>query len=109
MPGHFYRLNFSDFDSAVYGDFHSQQLGFDRQGYELAAIIQAVLDANPGASKVALVAHSMGGLIVRSYLAGLQTNGTYQPPVNPKVRKYVQIATPNFGSAFAAALAQHGF
>lgn len=52
--------------------------------------------------QVDLVAHSMGGLIVRSYLAGLQTDGTLSPPANPRVRKFIEIATPNFGSYLAA-------
>jgi len=55
--------------------------------------------------QVDLVAHSMGGLIARSYLAGLQSSGsswTLSPPANPRVRKLVEIATPNFGSFLAA-------
>ena len=52
--------------------------------------------------QVDLVSHSMGGLIVRSYLAGLQTNGALSPPLNPRVRKFIEIATPNFGSFLAA-------
>jgi triacylglycerol esterase/lipase EstA (alpha/beta hydrolase family) len=42
----------------------------------------------------------MGGLIVRSYLAGKQTSG-FSPPSAQKIRKAVFIATPHFG-AFAA-------
>ena len=45
--------------------------------------------------------HSMGGLIVRSYLAGLHTDGSLSPPTNPRVRKFIEIATPNFGSFVA--------
>ena len=52
--------------------------------------------------QVDVVAHSMGGLIVRAYLSGLQTNGTFSPPANPRVRKFVEIATPNFGSFLSA-------
>jgi len=52
--------------------------------------------------QVDLVGHSMGGLIARSYLAGLQTNGSLSPPINPRVRKFIEIATPNFGSYLAA-------
>jgi len=44
----------------------------------------------------------MGGLIARSYLAGLQANGSLSPPFNPRVRKFIEIATPNFGSFLAA-------
>jgi len=52
--------------------------------------------------QVDLVSHSMGGLIVRSYLAGLQANDGLSPVLNPRVRKFVEIATPNFGSFLAA-------
>jgi len=52
--------------------------------------------------QVDLVSHSMGGLIVRSYLSGLQTTGALSLPSNPRVRKFIEIATPNFGSFFAA-------
>ena len=48
-----------------------------------------------------VVAHSMGGLIARAYLAGLQGNGSLAPLVNPRVRKLILIATPNFGSFYA--------
>jgi uncharacterized protein (TIGR03437 family) len=49
--------------------------------------------------QVDLIAHSMGGLIVRSYLSGKQvTSGVFSPPANPRVRKAVFIATPHFGS-----------
>jgi uncharacterized protein (TIGR03437 family) len=48
--------------------------------------------------QIDLVCHSMGGLIARAYLAGLQPNQTYTPPANTLVRKLVLIATPNFGS-----------
>jgi uncharacterized protein (TIGR03437 family) len=51
--------------------------------------------------QVDLVAHSMGGLIARAYLSGLQDSGSSQPPVNPRIRKVVLIATPNFGSFLA--------
>ena len=49
-------------------------------------------------NQVDVIAHSMGGLIVRAYLAGMQNNGAFQPPTNPKIRKFIEIATPNFGS-----------
>jgi uncharacterized protein (TIGR03437 family) len=52
--------------------------------------------------QVDLVSHSMGGLIVRSYLAGLQANDSLSPVLNPRVRKFIEIATPNFGSFLAA-------
>lgn len=48
---------------------------------------------------VDVIAHSMGGLIVRSYLSGKQTTAaTFLPPTNTNIRKAVFIATPHFGS-----------
>ena len=44
----------------------------------------------------------MGGLIARAYLSGLQDNGWPQPPASPRIRKLILIATPNFGSFYAA-------
>jgi uncharacterized protein (TIGR03437 family) len=52
---------------------------------------------------VDVVAHSMGGLIVRSYLAGKQeTEGAFNPPPIPGIRKILFLATPHFGSPVAA-------
>lgn len=54
-------------------------------------------------SQVYVVAHSMGGLIVRSYLAG-KMNGTpasFAPPANTGIAKIVFLATPNFGTGIA--------
>ena len=48
---------------------------------------------------VDVIAHSMGGLIVRCYLSGKQqTSGVFSPPLVPKIRKSVFIATPHLGS-----------
>ncbi len=49
--------------------------------------------------QVDVVAHSMGGLIVRSYLSGKQSNG-FSPPSAQKIRKAIFLASPHFG-AFA--------
>ncbi|MDZ4797776.1 MAG: hypothetical protein SGI92_06420 [Bryobacteraceae bacterium] len=46
-----------------------------------------------------VVAHSMGGDILRSYLTGKQTaRGVFQPPAEVRVRKAVFLAVPFFGS-----------
>jgi uncharacterized protein (TIGR03437 family) len=52
--------------------------------------------------QVDVVAHSMGGLVLRSYLSGKQnTSGMFQPPAQIDVRKVVFLATPHFGSGVA--------
>jgi len=51
--------------------------------------------------QIDLIGHSMGGLIARAYLAGLQSNGSLSLPSNPRTRKLIEIATPNFGSFLA--------
>jgi uncharacterized protein (TIGR03437 family) len=57
-------------------------------------------------TEVDVIAHSMGGLIVRSYLAGKSNAipATYTPPTNTGIRKAVFIATPHFGTAIAGQL-----
>ncbi len=49
------------------------------------------------------VAHSMGGLILRSYLSGKQEpENSFTPPAPTGIRKAVLMATPNFGTPVAA-------
>jgi uncharacterized protein (TIGR03437 family) len=69
-------------------------------GYTLGLVLNLIrYDTGTQVPQVDLIAHSMGGLIVRSYLAGLQSGSAPpSPPSNPRIRKFVQIATPNFGS-----------
>ena len=71
-------------------------------GNDLGAVLNSIkYDSGAQAPQIDLVAFSLGGLIVRSYLAGLQLNGTYLPPAPALVGKMVLIATPNFGSFVA--------
>jgi uncharacterized protein (TIGR03437 family) len=49
-------------------------------------------------TQVDVIAHSMGGLIVRSFLSGKQTNGAFTPPAVIPIRKFILLAVPNFGS-----------
>jgi len=52
--------------------------------------------------QVDIVAHSMGGLVLRSYLSGKQNAaGVFQPPANTHVRRAVFLATPHFGTGVA--------
>jgi uncharacterized protein (TIGR03437 family) len=71
-------------------------------GNDLANVMISIkYDTGAQVPQVDLVAFSLGGLIARSYLSGLQTNGTYLPPTSTQVRKLILIATPNFGSFVA--------
>jgi uncharacterized protein (TIGR03437 family) len=71
-------------------------------GAALGAFLNTIqYDSGAQVPQIDLVAHSMGGLIARAYLAGIQPNETFQPPTPTLVRKLVLIATPNFGSFVA--------
>ncbi len=55
--------------------------------------------------QVDIVAHSMGGLIVRSYLSGKRAEpGVFLPPAETKVRKIIFIATPHAGTEITSLL-----
>jgi uncharacterized protein (TIGR03437 family) len=70
---------------------------------DLAAFLGTITyDSGAQVTQIDLVAHSIGGLIARAYLAGLQPSQILTPPVNTLVRNLVLIATPNFGSYVAA-------
>lgn len=89
------------FNNCAYRDIPIEQLAG-----QLAVYIAGLTytDGTPVA-QVDLVTHSMGGLIARAYLAGLRLSGsswTLSPPLNPGVRKFVEIVEPNFGSFLAA-------
>jgi uncharacterized protein (TIGR03437 family) len=59
-------------------------------------------------TQVDVVAHSMGGLIVRSYLAGKQDVSSgpavFSPPATVPIRKAIFLATPHNGTAIASLL-----
>jgi hypothetical protein len=83
------------FNNCAFGDKSIEQLA-GQLGVYIAGLHYT--DGTP-VSQVDLVAHSMGGLIVRAYLAGKsQTSGIFSPPANPMVRKLVTLGTPHFGS-----------
>jgi pimeloyl-ACP methyl ester carboxylesterase len=63
-------------------------------------------DGTPVA-QVDLIAHSMGGLIIRCYLAGCDAEDpiAFHPPFPKRVRKAVTIGTPHFGAEFGGTAA----
>jgi len=70
---------------------------------DLATFLDTIkYDNGAQVTQIDLVAHSLGGLIARAYLAGLQPSQALTPPANTLVRDLVLIATPNFGSFVAA-------
>ena len=75
----------------------------EQLGADLASFLKSIQysDGTP-VPQVDVIAHSMGGLIVRSYLSGKQqASGAFSPPYVPKIRKAVFVATPHFGSFLA--------
>jgi uncharacterized protein (TIGR03437 family) len=77
----------------------------EAEGAALAKFLNALKYTDGTAvTQVDMVAHSMGGLIVRSYLAGKQdvTPASFTPPLNPLIRKLVFLGTPHFGTSVAA-------
>jgi uncharacterized repeat protein (TIGR01451 family) len=77
-----------------------QNCTIEALGAQLGDVLnQITYDNGTLVPQIDLVAHSMGGLIIRSYLSGKQNApGQFSPPSNPRVRKAVFIATPHFGS-----------
>ena len=71
-------------------------------GNDLGAFLNTIqYDTGAQVPQIDLVGFSMGGLIARSYLAGLQPSQAFTPPSPTLVHKLVLIATPNFGSFVA--------
>jgi uncharacterized protein (TIGR03437 family) len=71
-------------------------------GNDLGTFLNTIqYDTGAQVPQIDLVGFSMGGLIARAYLAGLQPNQTLSPPTTTLVNKLVLIATPNFGSFVA--------
>ena len=71
----------------------------DRIGANFGQWLDGILGV--GTPQVDVVAYSMGGLIVRSYLAGLNLgNNTVSPPLGTGIRRLVLIGSPNYGISF---------
>jgi uncharacterized protein (TIGR03437 family) len=76
-------------------------------GNDLGAFLKSIhYDTGAQVPQIDLVAFSLGGLITRAYLAGLQPDESLTPPTNTLVGKLVLIASPNFGSFVAGTYAE---
>lgn len=83
--------------SVFFDNCQDPNASIDRLGADFGQAL-----AKLGSGPVDVIAHSMGGLIVRAYLAGLNiSNSAANPPLQPGIRKLVLVGTPNFGSGFA--------
>ncbi|MBS1877657.1 MAG: hypothetical protein JSU00_30875 [Acidobacteria bacterium] len=76
---------------------------------DLGAAFGAFLDGlkfddGTAVTTVDAVCHSMGGLILRSYLSGKKTAGGFAPPAAVRIRKAIFLATPHFGTPIASLL-----
>ena len=86
------------FDNCAYTTIASKP-SIEELGNSLAAFLGSLRYTDgTQVSQVDVVAHSMGGLIVRSYLAGKQLDGSYTPPLVVPIRKFILLAVPNFGT-----------
>jgi uncharacterized protein (TIGR03437 family) len=72
----------------------------EQLGVDLGAVLNSIqYDDGAQVPQIDLVGFSVGGLIARAYLAGLQPiTEVLTPPTPTLVRDLVLIATPNFGS-----------
>jgi uncharacterized protein (TIGR03437 family) len=86
----------------VYGFDNCAAAGMKNVPIEMLGALFGQFLATIPAPQVDIVAHSMGGLIVRAYMAGLQpAPASSTPPQDPRIRKIVFIATPHFGTGLA--------
>ncbi len=71
-------------------------------GQELSDVISLLGADDSEPHPVDLIGFSMGTLVIRSYLAGKQTEpGVFAPPADPLVRKTILVAAENFGAPLA--------
>lgn len=93
-----YLAQHGDFEVLTWG-YASTRGAIEDHAQALASMIRAL----DGVEEISFVAHSMGGLVVRSYLA---SGGDKLP--DPRIRRLVMLGTPNQGSALARLWADSG-
>src|SRR5579863_9953464 len=82
-------------DGAVRVDFFDVCTAPDGSIESLAGLLTTKIQSFSG--PVDVIAHSMGGLVVRAYLQGRTASPYLTPPINPNIRRLVLMGTPNFG------------
>lgn len=95
------------FDNCSIGGIGTLRPSIEAEGIALGQFLAGLKYADGSSvTQVDVVVHSMGGLILRSYLSGKRdvSPASFAPPATVPVRKAIFIATPHFGSAIATAL-----
>ncbi|HYI94367.1 MAG TPA: hypothetical protein VEX68_12540 [Bryobacteraceae bacterium] len=110
----FFQLTFGDFDKVMARDgrislvFEACYAPNRPSIGEIANVLRQMLaqlryESGDPVREVDMVAHSMGGLIVRAYISGKQTNGSFATTALPGIRKVIFLGTPHFGTPVAVA------
>lgn len=91
---------------AYYFSYHSNDISVFDLGGKLRDVLDeknAIDPTNFGSKPVAILAHSMGGLIARSYMQQhWQANGAFAgKPGGERVLKLITLGTPHYGSPLA--------
>ncbi len=77
----------------TYGFFFNTGENLDAKGRSLGKVVEAILRSHPG-TKLKLIAHSQGGVVVRAYLRGQQASSA--------VHSIALVGSPHHGSRLAA-------
>lgn len=91
------------------GDFTVFNLAYPSTRGDLdehAACLAKVMERLDGIDEVNFVAHSLGNLVVRHYLADV-TNATTGRKLDPRIKRFVMLSPPNHGASAALMLKDH--
>jgi pimeloyl-ACP methyl ester carboxylesterase len=69
-----------------------------------AAALKRIIDGMPEVTRIDLVAHSLGCIVIRRYLA-MEMDAEAGRKPDPRIRRFVMLAPPNHGAPEAARLA----
>jgi uncharacterized protein (TIGR03437 family) len=99
------------FDNCSVGGVGPLRASLEAEGIAFGEFLKGLRYTDGSAvPQVDVIVHSMGGLILRSYLAGKKDvkPAVFAPPTNVIVRKAVFLATPHYGTAVTSLLALAG-